>query len=766
VRIGILLRSMINFREPPLGENQLRLGQVFLSAFMGIAVLFAASYTVWSQSAETPVAPSAPPVAPVRAVTDDYHGTKVVDPYRYMEDLKDPEVQVWFKGQNDYTRAVLAGLPGRAQLLMRIRELDQSVPLVAAWRLPGDLYLIRKLLPTEDVFKLYLRSGLNGQDRLLIDPEKITLTAANQSKGKNDILGFALSDDGRYMVVGIVPGGSETNAELHVIETASGRETGDVLSRGVGAEAWQPYWLPDNRSFVYGRMQTLPPGAPAAEARRKFRSYLHVLGTDPENDPPVFGFGVVPSIDVDPSLIASVTTQPGSRYALGVLNGSVTPNSAYYIAAVDSIGKPNPTWRKVADFADGVTDIAIHGDDLYLLTYKDAPRYKIVRINARKLDLASSEIIVPPSGAVIASISPAQDALYVRLLDGGVGRLLRIPYGAAPKAERVALPYDGTVHLRADPGVAGTLLYMTSWTKAFKVYAYDPKTNQVTDTRLQPAGPYDDPVNVESAEVKAPSYDGTLVPLSITYRKDMKLDGSNPTFLTGYGAYGTSLDPYFDPTNLAWYEKGGVMAVCHVRGGGEFGEEWHLAGKGQTKPNTWRDFIACAQYLIDNKYTSTARLAGEGASGGGILIGRAITERPDLFGAAIIDVGLEDALRFETTNNGETNIPEFGSTKTEEGFKALYEMSAFHHVKDHTPYPAVLLTTGINDPRIDPWMLGKMTARLQAATSSGKPVLLRVDYGGGHGGGSGETEFQESLADVWSFLLWQFGVPEFQPPKK
>ena len=199
-------------------------------------------------------------------------------------------------------------------------------------------------------------------------------------------------------MVGIVPGGAEANAELHVIETASGRETGDVLCRGVGAEAWDPHWLPDNRSFVYGRMQTLRPGAPATEARQKFRSYLHVLGTDPEKDPPVFGFGVVPSIVVDPSLIASVSTQRGSRYALGVLNGSVTPNSAYYIAPVDSIGKPNPTWRKVADFADGVTDIAIHGDDLYLLTYKDAPRYKIVRIDARRPDLASSEIVVPPSG--------------------------------------------------------------------------------------------------------------------------------------------------------------------------------------------------------------------------------------------------------------------------------------------------------------------------------------------------------------------------------
>jgi prolyl oligopeptidase len=231
----------------------------------------------------------------------------------------------------------------------------------------------------------------------------------------------------------------------------------------------------------------------------------------------------------------------------------------------------------------------------------------------------------------------------------------------------------------------------------------------------------------------------------------------------GYGSYGISEEAYFDPVATAWFEKGGVRAVCHVRGGGEYGEEWHLAGKGATKPNTWRDFIACAEYLEEQKYTSPAHLAGQAGSAGGILIGRAITERPDRFGAAIINVGALDMVRFETTANGVSNIPEFGSSKTEEGFKALYAMSAYHHVKDGTAYPAVLLTTGANDPRVDSWEPAKMTARLQAATSSGKPVLLRVDYGGGHGFGSGEQERQESLADAWSFLLWQFGVPEFRP---
>ena len=480
----------------------------------------------------------------------------------------------------------------------------------------------------------------------------------------------------------------------------------------------------------------------------------------------MFGYGVVRSIDVDPSLIASVMTTPGSRYAIGVLNGSVTRNSAYYIAPVDSIGKPNPVWRKIADFADGVTKIIVHGDDLYLLTYKNAPRYKVLRIDARKPDLASAETVVPPGEAVITDIRAAQDALYVEPNDGGIGRLLRVPYGPAPKAERIALPFDGSVYVRSDPRLPGVRLYMTSWARAFRIYAYNPTTRQVTDTEIQPVGPYGSPADVESVEVKVRSYDGTSVPLSIVYPKGIKMDGSNPTFLTGYGGYGYSRNPSFAPVELAWHEKSGITATCHVRGGGEYGEEWHLAGKGPTKPNTWRDFIACAQYLIDNKYTSSPQLAGEGGSAGGILIGRAITERPDLFGVALIDVGMEDALRAETTGNGETNIPEFGSTKTKEGFAALYEMSAFHHVKDGTAYPAVLLTTGMNDPRVDPWEPGKMTARLQAATSSGKPVLLRVDYGGGHGGSSGATAAQEALADTYSFLLWQFGVPEFQPQKK
>ena len=708
------------------------------------------------------------PVAPVRPVTDDYYGTKVVDNYRYLENLKDPEVQGWFKDQDAYTRAALAGIPGRAPLLARIKALDQSAPVFVSGvrRLPGDLYFYQKWIAGADTPKLYMRQGLTGAERLLVDPETVAVTASNRSKGTNGFTSIDISPDGQYVAVGITPGGSENDTEIHVFDVATGHETGDVLLRAWGGN---PQWLPGSRSFVYGQLPVLPPGAPKTEGRNNGRVHLHVLGTDPGKDPVVFGNGVVPSIDVAPTQSANIWTSPGSKYAIGEVGSGVSPNARDYIEPIEAVGTSNSAWRPVADFSDDVTNVSVHGDDLYLLTFKNASRYRILRTDARHPDLSSAEVVVPQSEGVVEAMRVAGDALYVQVWDGGIDRILRVPYGPHPKVEHVVLPIEGTANLMgADPRVPGVLLDMSGWTDAGNVYAYDPQTKQVTNTALDQNGPNARDDKSETANVKVRSYDGTLVPLSIVYPKGMTFDGSHPTLLSGYGAYGTvHLHAAFDPLQIAWSERGGIIARCGARGGGEYGEDWHLAGKGPTKPNTWRDFIACAQYLIDKKYTSPAHLAGDGASAGGILIGRAITERPDLFGAAIIGSGVLDMLRSETTANGVPNIAEFGSTKTQTGFDALYAMSAYHHVTDRTPYPAVLLTVGINDPRVEPWESAKMTARLQAATSSSKPVLLRVDYGGGHfGGGSTEEEALEFLADTWSFLLWQLGDPAFQPVRR
>ena len=422
---------------------------------------------------------------------------------------------------------------------------------------------------------------------------------------------------------------------------------------------------------------------------------------------------------------------------------------------------PRASWRKIADVGDDVTAFDIHGDHVFLLSHHEASRFKILGVDLPKDEVAHGRVLMPPSDAVVTGIQAAGDALYVQKLDGGLGRLWRLPYDGA-KASEIHLPFEGAIQeIFVNPAEPGVFVRLASWTKSSIFFHYDPKANTVTDTKIIPPSPVDFS-GIESEEVKAKAPDGTMVPLSIVHQRGLKLDGSHPTLLHGYGSYGITYDPGFDPTSLAWLERGGVVAVAHIRGGGEYGEDWHSGGRKGTKKNTITDFLACAQYLIDHKYTSPQHLAGEGTSAGGITVGGAITERPDLFGAALDNVGMSDDLRAELQINGPANIPEFGTVKNADDFRNLYAISAFHRLKDHTAYPAVLLTTGINDPRVDPWQMNKMTARLQAASSSGKPVLLRVDYDAGHGGiGATKSQHTALLTDQFSFLLWQLGDPDY-----
>jgi prolyl oligopeptidase len=353
--------------------------------------------------------------------------------------------------------------------------------------------------------------------------------------------------------------------------------------------------------------------------------------------------------------------------------------------------------------------------------------------------------------------------LYVQELDGGIGRVVRVPF-AGGQPDPVSLPFEGAIaEMFVDPREPGTWVMTESWVRP-PVYLRAGAGIKTTDLQLIPK-PTFDYSDLESVEVKAPAADGTMIPLSIVYKKGLQKDGARPTYLQGYGSYGITLDPGFAPRYFPWLERGGVFAIAHIRGGGEYGEDWHNAGRKLTKQNTIGDFIACAEYLVKNKYTSPAHLAGEGGSAGGITVGGALTQRPDLFAAILDDVGMSNALRAELQTNGPANIPEFGTFKTEEGFKGLYAMDAYVHVKDGTHFPAVMLTTGINDPRVDSWEVAKMTARLQAANAGGKPILLRVDYDAGHGFGSGRAQRDQLLSDEQAFALWQFGDAEFQPKK-
>jgi len=695
------------------------------------------------------------PNTPVRPVTEDYLGTKVVDPYRWLENTADPEVIAWMKAQNDYTRAVLARIPGRDELLARIKSLDNAGNTVSGLQVWGGHYFYYKTEPGSDNRKLFTRDTLSSPERLLVDTEKMTT-----ADGKHySIDYFQPSIDGVYVAYGISLGGSEESV-LHVLQSASGTVLPDSIDR---AEFGSPNWLPDGKSFFYTRAQKLTADAPPTAKYQKLKVYRHTLGGDPDSEPLVFGFGANPTVNVDENDFTTAAFSPGAPdFVLGLVIHGVKREIDIYAIPFDANPGAKTVWKKVVDQTDEVTGFDVHAAEIYLLSHKNASRFKVLRTSLSSPDLAHAAVAVPASEVVINNIGAAADALYIQDLDGGIGRLRRLPYSGG-NIQPVNLPFYGAIQsLVTSPRESGAWLELTSWTKSPLWYSLDAKTDKLTDTALVPPSPVDFS-QIESEEVKAKSADGTMIPLSIIHKRGLALDGSHPTWLTGYGAYGINYDPYFDPTMLVFLEHGGVRAFAHVRGGGEYGEDWHQAGQKLTKQHTIDDFIAGGEYLIEHKYTSAAHLAGEGTSAGGITIGGAITQRPEMFGAALIRVGDSDALRSETMASGPANIPEFGTVKEADGFKALFAMDAYQHVKPSTPYPAVLLTTGVNDPRVAPWQAAKMTARLQAATSSGKPVLLRVDYDAGHGLGSTKSQRDIELGDEVAFLFWQLGVTGYAP---
>jgi prolyl oligopeptidase len=687
-----------------------------------------------------------PPKAAIHNVTDTYFGQAIVDPYRWMEDAKSAETAAWMKAQSDYARAMLDRLPLRAELLKRFDELSETGVRVNGIQHAGNFYFYYRTAPGENDRRVYVRDGFKGAERLLIDPEKLSAPGKRYS-----IDSFSPSFDGKFVAYTISVGGSE-NGEMRVIETATGRDLGEDIDRcrfGAGS------WLPDGRTFLYNRLQRLAADAPPTDLYQKSRVYLHTLGANPDNDRVVFGYEVNPNIKMEPTPLPFAYVPIGSKYVLAVVNSGVSPNSEYYFTTVDKLTESPIPWRKIASLDDDIANADTRGDDLYLLTFKNTPRFKVVHINLATPDLAKADTVFPASEGVVTGANAAKDAVYVQTLDGGVGKLWRVDYKTGTR-QPMKLPYDGTAFIGwTDQQTDGLLFGLTSWTKSTAYFAYDPKLQKATDTTLVPPIPID-MSSIETASIRVKSHDGAMIPLVILYKRGLKRDGANPTLLDGYGAYGiVNTEPFFASNYLPWLERGGVLAFAGVRGGGEYGEEWHLAGKQATKSNTWKDFIACAEYLVNEKYTSPAHLSGLGGSAGGILIGNSIVERPDLFAAAIDQVGDNNALRFEITSNGVPNIPEFGSVKTEDGFKALLAMDAYHKVKDGVKYPAVLLTTGINDPRVEPWMSAKMAARLQAATTSGKPILLRVDYDAGHGFGSTKRQRNEQNADIYAFLFQQ-----------
>ena len=704
-----------------------------------------------------PALPASQPVAPVEPVSDHYFGTEVVDPYRYLEDSESPRVQEWMKAQADYTRGILDRVPGRAPLLERIRELDNADTNRWGFVRRGKRYFYRLDEPNAPLSKLVYRDGLNGAEHVLIDPAQL---------GVGQTTHYALdyfepSWDGKYIVYGASAGGSEQSV-MHVLVVDSGKALSEEIDRTSNSVV---AWRPDNQSFFYLRYGKPTSQTPASERLYNARTYLHVLGQSPdgEGDAVVFGRGVASRLQVPEGQVTYIITAPDSPYAIGIANHNDDENpSTVYVVALAKVNGIDTPWQKIADVEDGISEVQPHGGTLYLLSRKSAPNFQILALPLARPDLRTARIIVPQGHGVVTGFGVAKEGLYFRVRDGATSTMERVAFDGG-SVQSLRLPFEGrSGDPTTDPREPGVLFRMQGWVRPPVELYLDPLTAVARDTGLVPPSKID-VSEIEAQEVFATALDGTRIPLSLLYRKGLTLDGSHPTILTGYGAYGISLEPSFWSTWMAWLERGGVVGIAHVRGGGEFGEAWHQGGFMRTKLNTVFDFIACAQYLVDTHYTAPRYLAAESGSAGGITVGGAMAWRPDLFAVILDQSGLSDLLRSETEPNGPPNTSEFGSVKTEDGFHGLYAMSSYLHVRNGVAYPAVMFITGAHDPRVSPWHMAKMTARVQAATSSHRPVLLRVDYDAGHGMGSTREQSREILADSFSFALWQMGEPAFQP---
>ncbi len=700
-----------------------------------------------------------PPVAPVKPVTDTYWGQDVVDPYRWLEDQSSTESKAWMKGQADYARAMLDSLPGRKAFAAEMtRYMNAEEFTISDVQLAGDYVFYRKRQRDEIIASLYVRKASGGAEKLLVDMAKMGTAEHHMSLDQ-----YAPSEDGKLVVVGISPGGSEVQT-AHIYETTTGRELPEKIERFQGGS-----FSVDGKILYYLQLEDLGPHGNPIDKYRRPKEWAHTIGSPMTEDKVAVGQGVSADMAVPDYNFPFAIPTPTSKRVLGFVLPGVETFREVYVADPSAL-TTHTGWVKVAGAADKVTEAALEGNDLYLVSFDGTPNGKLLKTSAEHPDVKTAQVVVAPSDLVFSGgfigsgvLQQASDALYLRVIDKGYGQVLRLPYTAGAKATLMTVPQGMQVSgVATDALISGAVLDLDSWISAGDFYRYDAKTAALTQMELRQKNEID-PKDVVAEEVQVKSWDGTMVPLTILSKQGLVKNGSAPTAMIGYGAYGDAFTPEYRRRYNAWLERGGVLAVTHVRGGGEFGESWHLAGKKLTKPNTWRDFIASAEYLIDNKYTSSAKLGIWSQSAGGILIGRSFTERPDLFAAAVDGVPCSDMLRMETGPNGPANIPEFGSVKTQAGFEDLYAMSAYYHIQQGVKYPAILMTAGANDPRVDPWQGGKMAARLQAATGGDKPVLLRVNYDAGHGITDTVSQQVSDWTDIFTFFLWNFGEPDFQP---
>ncbi len=691
------------------------------------------------------------------AVVDEYFGVKVGDPYRWLENDADPAVREWSLEQTERTRRFLEGLPSIDRIRARLTDLmaSRSVSYGGLRWAGGRIFAMKEQPPLEQPMLVVMDSAdALASENVLVDPNKL------DPAGTTAIDFFEPSFDGNLVAVSISKGGSEAG-DVHLYDVTSRRALEEVIPRVNGGTAGGSLaWSGDGTGFYYTRY---PRAGERPETDLAFyqQIYFHRLGDATASDRYEIGkdFPRIAEIQIQSSrdgkyVLASVQNGDGGEFT-------------------HHLRRPDGSWTEITRYEDGCVLATLGSDDtIYLVSRLGAPRGKVLRLPLGGIEPSLKDAItIVPEGpdavttdfASNSGLAAGRTRLFVRYQQGGPSAVKIFGLSGKPEGQLPAPPVAtvaGVTLLDGEDALyrVQTFLSPPAW---YQWRAADSSSHR---TRLAETSPADFS-DTEVVREEAVSKDGTRIPISILRRKGTRLDGSNPTLLTGYGGYGFSEGPRFNPSLRAWIEQGGVYALANIRGGGEFGEEWHRAGSLTRKQNVFDDFAAAARHLADAGYTRPERSAAIGGSNGGLLMGAMITQHPDRFRAIVSFVGIYDMLRVELTPNGAFNVTEFGSVRDPEQFRALHAYSPYHHVADGTRYPAILMLTGENDPRVAPWQSRKMVARLQEATSSGLPVLLRTSGSSGHGIGTALGERIAEMVAVDAFLFHELGVT-YQPVRR
>ena len=668
---------------------------------------------------------------------DDYFGTKIADPYQWLEDTDSPDTRAWIEAQNRLTLAYLAKLPDRAdfeQTLTKLLRYERYSP--PYWEAGRYVYEKNDGLQNQSV--IYTVRSISETSKVLLDPNQLS------KEGTVAVSFNAVSPGGELFAYGLETNGSDWN-EIHVKEIDSGRELPDVTK-------WVKFsgvsWSRDNKGYFYSRYPE-----PSNDTNQKLQGlanqkvYYHRLGEPQEKDRLVY------ERPDHPDWGFQAFVSKNGRYLVILVWHGADPNNLIFVKDLGNPEEPNfdaPIHPVIDQFTAEYGAIAVLGDQLYVRTDNGAPNYRIVRLDLANPDNGELKEVVPETKDLLQGAAMASGKLVLSYLIDAKSQVFITDLDGNREAE-IKLPTLGTVAgLEADQTRSEVFYAFTSFLYPTTIYRYDVDTHR-NEVFRKPTVDFsvDD---YETRQIFYQSKDGTRIPMFVVCRKDLKLDGSNPVFLTGYGGFNVSLTPSFSTTVITWLQKGGVFAQPNLRGGGEYGREWHLAGTREHKQNVFDDFIAAAEALIDQKYTSKQHLAITGGSNGGLLIGAVLTQRPDLFAACVPSVGVMDMLRFQKFTGGFAWVSDYGSSDNPDDFKFLLKYSPLHNLKPGVCYPATLITTGDHDDRVVPGHSFKFAATLQAYQGCDKPVLIRIDTNAGHGGGKPLSKQIAERADILAFM--------------